>query len=185
MKISFNVNPKKRTVQSASAPHAVFSEDVAEEGPTEDQLKHCKRLQDEGNMLASEGNYEPALRCWEQALQLTPNDAVLHEQKAQVLLECGRPWEAIQSAIMATQLNPGWADGFLTLAHAQRNYGEPRLAAESLSRVLELQPDHAEAAMELAEVQRIVAQLQHMDETHQQRGSMEGRRARVVEGDDG
>lgn len=48
-----------------------------------------------------EGKYGEALGKWENALTLMPNNAVLHEQKAQVLLEIGDAWSALKAATRA------------------------------------------------------------------------------------
>ena len=45
-----------------------------------------------------EGKFREALTKWEAALLLTPEKAVLHEQKAQVLLELGDSWNAMKAA---------------------------------------------------------------------------------------
>jgi predicted Zn-dependent protease len=45
-----------------------------------------------------DGKYREALGKWEAALNLMPGNAVLHEQKAQVLLEIGDPWSALKAA---------------------------------------------------------------------------------------
>lgn len=45
------------------------------------------------------GKYREALGKWESALTLTPEVAVLHEQKAQVLLEIGDAWNALKAAM--------------------------------------------------------------------------------------
>jgi hypothetical protein len=45
-----------------------------------------------------EGMFAEALGKWEAAIHLTPMEAVLHEQKAQLLLEIGRSWGAVQAA---------------------------------------------------------------------------------------
>lgn len=42
------------------------------------------RLQEEGALLAENGRYWEAIKYWDEALQLTPDSAVLHEMKAQV-----------------------------------------------------------------------------------------------------
>lgn len=43
------------------------------------------RLQEEGGVLAENERYWEAIKYWDEALQLTPNSAVLQEMKAQVL----------------------------------------------------------------------------------------------------
>lgn len=44
------------------------------------------------------GKYREALGKWEAALTLMPDNAVLHEQKAQVLLEVADAWNALKAA---------------------------------------------------------------------------------------
>lgn len=45
-----------------------------------------------------DGKYREALGKWEAALNLMPENAVLHEQKAQILLEIGDTWSALKAA---------------------------------------------------------------------------------------
>ena len=40
--------------------------------------------QNEGNVAADANRFSTALQLWERAIRLTPDRAVLHEQKAQV-----------------------------------------------------------------------------------------------------
>ncbi|XP_028107849.1 tetratricopeptide repeat protein 33-like isoform X8 [Camellia sinensis] len=59
--------------------------------------------------------YHEALGKWEAAITLMPERAVLHQQKAQVLLEIGEAWNALKAATRATELEPSWAeDNFRT-----------------------------------------------------------------------
>lgn len=44
------------------------------------------------------GKLREALGKWETALTLMPENAVLHEQKSQVLLEIGEAWGALKAA---------------------------------------------------------------------------------------
>ncbi|KAK9915452.1 hypothetical protein WJX75_009386 [Coccomyxa subellipsoidea] len=93
---------------------------------------------------------------------MRPTKAVLHELKAQVLLDAGQAWAAVQSALKATSLDSTWADGYLTLSRAQFNFGEPEEALISINEALRLQPDHADALKEIidikAQVQRRLGQ---------------------------
>ncbi|WCJ43478.1 Tetratricopeptide repeat (TPR)-like superfamily protein [Euphorbia peplus] len=107
------------------------------------QLAHS--FQAHGDKLAEDGKYREALGKWEAALNLMPNNAVLHEQKAQVLLEIGDAWKALRAATRATELEPSWAEAWITLGRAQLNYGEPDSAIESFDRVLAMKADSEEA----------------------------------------
>ncbi len=64
------------------------------------------KLQENGCELASQQDFEGALRCFEEAIQAEPGHAVLQELKAQSLLALERFPLALQSARTATQLSP-------------------------------------------------------------------------------
>ncbi|KAL8485404.1 hypothetical protein ACS0TY_027635 [Phlomoides rotata] len=70
----------------------------------------AREFEAQGNKLAEEGKYREALGKWEAAITLMPEKAVLHEQKAQVLLELEEPWNALKAATRATELEPSWAE---------------------------------------------------------------------------
>ncbi|MQL82051.1 hypothetical protein Taro_014539 [Colocasia esculenta] len=110
--------------------------------------KLAESFRSQGDQLAEEGKYREALGKWEAALMLTPDKAVLHEQKAQILLELGDAWNALKAASRATQLEPSWAEGWVTLARAQLNFGEPEASVESFDRALALKPNSEDAQVD-------------------------------------
>ena len=112
---------------------------------SEEARQLAKEFQAQGDKLALDGKYREALAKWESALTLTPDLSVLHEQKAQVLLEIGDAWNALKAATRATELEPSWAEAWLTLGRAQLNFGEPDNAIESFDSALALKPDFEEA----------------------------------------
>lgn len=94
---------RKRCLHSSSA--AIFKKDEEEDSVDSDDaqvvdwlsgakrrrailLEDCqaksKRLQDEGVTLAENERYWEAIKHWDEALELTPSSAVLHEMKSQV-----------------------------------------------------------------------------------------------------
>lgn len=121
------------------------TEEISHVNGDEDTIKLVESFQQQGNKLAEEGKYREALGKWESALLLMPDRAILHEQKAQILLELGETWKALQAATRATELEPSWGEAWVTLGRAQLNYGEPDSAIESLDRALAIKPDSAEA----------------------------------------
>ncbi|XP_057442725.1 uncharacterized protein LOC130734373 isoform X1 [Lotus japonicus] len=104
----------------------------------EEARQLAKEFQAQGDNLAVDGKYREALGKWEAALTLAPDIPVLHEQKAQVLLEIGDAWNALKAATRATELEPSWAEAWVTLGRAQLNFGEPDNAIESFDRALAL-----------------------------------------------
>ncbi|KAJ0085616.1 hypothetical protein Patl1_08248 [Pistacia atlantica] len=101
-------------------------------------------LHQHGTFVLKDGKYREALGKWEAALNLMPENAVLHEQKAQVLLEIGDAWNALKAATRATELEPSWAEAWITLGRAQLNFGEPDSAMESFDKALAIKPDSEE-----------------------------------------
>ncbi|KAE8636426.1 hypothetical protein XENTR_v10002988 [Xenopus tropicalis] len=51
----------------------------------EDNTARSKRLKEEGSLLAEDGRHKEALTKWDEAIQLTPEDAALYEMKAQAI----------------------------------------------------------------------------------------------------
>ncbi|XP_039767464.1 tetratricopeptide repeat protein 33 isoform X2 [Ornithorhynchus anatinus] len=51
----------------------------------EDRAQRSKRLREEGATLAENRRYWEAVRRWDEALQLTPDDATLYEMKSQAI----------------------------------------------------------------------------------------------------
>lgn len=115
-------------------------------------------LKSRAESLAAAGDFVRAVGLLRQAVALDPSSGALQEIHAQVLLELGRTWEAVQAAARAAQLLPDWAEAHVTLGRAQLNYGEPILAEASFDRALELEPEDAEGVRrELEEVRRLAA----------------------------
>eukprot|EP00803_Ostreobium_quekettii_P006028 evm.model.scf_120.6 EVM.evm.TU.scf_120.6 scf_120:76901-77781(+) len=72
----------------------------------------------------------------------------------------GDSWEAVKCAESAVELRPGWTEGLVTLARAQRNLGEVRLAFLNLEKALKLEPAHLEARSDAAELRALLTQLE-------------------------
>ncbi|KAL7616168.1 hypothetical protein Lser_V15G00339 [Lactuca serriola] len=111
----------------------------------DETIQLAESFQAQGNKLAEVGKYREALGKWEAAITLMPEKATLHEQKAQVLLEIGETWKSLMAATRATQLEPSWAEAWVTLGRAQLNFGEPDSAIESFDTALAIKPDSVEA----------------------------------------
>ncbi|KAA0717179.1 Tetratricopeptide repeat protein 33 [Triplophysa tibetana] len=106
----------------------------------EDCSAKSKRLKDEGTLLAEQGRNWEALKRWDEALQLTPDDAELYEMKSQVLIILQEVFLAVQSAEMSTKLRPLWWEAWQTLGRAQLSLGEVELAVRSFQVALHLHP---------------------------------------------
>ncbi|XWS15189.1 hypothetical protein CRYUN_Cryun35bG0073000 [Craigia yunnanensis] len=177
MKLTWNKNKnnKKRSLEAiANYPNLPFDQQTPsaddtklhneeppasenQEKPSADALDSdfkqlARSFQAQGNKLAEDGKYREALEKWEVALNLIPENAVLLEQKAQVLLEIGDAWSALKAATRKSKKLKWNHHGlsyvsltWVTLGRAQLNFGEPDTSIESFDRALAIKPDFAEA----------------------------------------
>mmetsp|Transcript_37700 Transcript_37700/g.82007 ORF Transcript_37700/g.82007 Transcript_37700/m.82007 type:complete len:214 (-) Transcript_37700:48-689(-) len=117
-----------------------------------------EELRNKGSDLALEGKFGQALQTWDRILRVEPDNAVVHELRAQVYLEMDETWHSIQAATRATELRPEWAEALVTLGRAQLAYGEAELAVKSLQQGLKLKPDIEGAQADLDAVRVLILQ---------------------------
>ncbi|XP_066474262.1 tetratricopeptide repeat protein 33 [Tiliqua scincoides] len=110
----------------------------------EDCLAKSKRLKDEGAVLAENERYREAVHKWDEALQLTPEDATLYEMKSQVLMSLHEMFPAVHAAEMAVQRDPHSWEAWQTLGRAQLGLGEITLAIRSFQVALHICPASSE-----------------------------------------
>ncbi|XP_071768086.1 tetratricopeptide repeat protein 33 [Centroberyx gerrardi] len=106
----------------------------------EDCAAKSKRLKEEGAALAEQGRHWEAVKKWDEAIQLTPDDPLLYEMKSQVLTTLQEVFPAVKAAEMAVKLRPLWWEGWQTLGRAQLNLGEVDLAVRSFQVAIHLCP---------------------------------------------
>jgi cytochrome c-type biogenesis protein CcmH/NrfG len=83
-----------------------------------------------------QGKNLEAIRAYQQALQLKPEDAEIHNRLGDAYYYLGRLREAIDSYTEAARLRPDWAETFYNLAIAYSESGNPSMAA-SQARILQ------------------------------------------------
>ncbi|KAG9281927.1 tetratricopeptide repeat protein 33 [Astyanax mexicanus] len=106
----------------------------------EDCTAKSKRLKEEGTLLAEQGRHWEAVKKWDEAIQLTPEEASLYEMKSQVLTTLQEVFPAVQAAETAVKLRPVWWEAWQTLGRAQLSLGEVDLAVRSFQVALHLHP---------------------------------------------
>ncbi|XP_058474210.1 tetratricopeptide repeat protein 33 [Solea solea] len=106
----------------------------------EDCAAKSKRLKEEGALLAEEGRHWEAIKKWDEAIQLTPDNPLLYEMKSQVLTILQEVFPAVKAAEMAVKFRPLWWEGWQTLGRAQLNLGEVDLAVRSFQVAIHLCP---------------------------------------------
>lgn len=109
----------------------------------EDCSMKSQRLKDEGALLAEQGRHWEAIKKWDDAIQLTPENASLYEMKSQVLTILHEVFPAVKAAEMAVKLRPVWWEAWQTLGRAQLNLGEVDLAVRSFQIAIHLCPSES------------------------------------------
>jgi len=103
-----------------------------------------------GQLAAARRDPEGAVTEYGLAVELAPKDAVMHQRYAEALLRADQPKDALPEAQKTAQLEPFWADAYVTLgdayialadtAHAVTAYGDylkraPLRSAEKIATV--------------------------------------------------
>lgn len=129
--------------------------------------QRSKQLKDEGAHLAENKRYQEAIRKWDEALQLTPEDATLYEMKSQVLMSLHEMFPAVHAAEMAVKRNPHSWESWQTLGRAQLGLGEIVLAIRSFQVALHIYPMNPEIwkedlswARKLQEQQKVAQRIE-------------------------
>ncbi|XP_061603932.1 tetratricopeptide repeat protein 33 isoform X1 [Phyllopteryx taeniolatus] len=105
-----------------------------------DCAAESQRLKEEGTALAEQNRHREAVKKWDEAIQLTPDDPLLHEMKAQVLTTLQEVFPAVEAAETAVKLRSVWWEGWQTLGRAQLSMGEVDLALRSFQVAVHLRP---------------------------------------------
>jgi Flp pilus assembly protein TadD len=98
-----------------------------------------------GAALASQGNFDEAVRFFAQALKSAPGDATVHNSLGAALEASGRLDEAVGHFEEALKVRPDYPDAHYNLANALLSQGKFEEAAGHLRQVLRANPGDAAA----------------------------------------
>jgi Tfp pilus assembly protein PilF len=101
-------------------------------------------------VLARQGHNDEAIHCYEEAIQLKPDDADARNNLANLLLAQDKPDEAIAHLRAALVVSPRYAAVQNTLGLALLNKGEKAEAMAHYEQAVEIKPDYFEAWNNLA-----------------------------------
>lgn len=98
------------------------------------------------------GHHDKAAQCFQQVLEVWPQDYLLRLGFAICLNEIGRPEEAIAEFKEACRLNPASVDAWYDLGEIMAREQHSSEAADALRTAIELDPKHVLARLSLARV---------------------------------
>lgn len=148
-KLAFSADLPARVLRNGSVDASALKSIEAENVP--DQSAAANFIA--GNFEEKRSNYAAAARYLQAALIYQPNQPVLLENYAEVLLRLGRTDEALERARQATLLSPQSADAFVLLGDAYYKTDHNREAIAAFKRSQQLRPDERVRAF-LARIER-------------------------------
>lgn len=164
--------PQKQVLPMFSSSYDDDDDDDVNEPNKEDEQARALAARDyleKGGLLAEQGMFSEAISQWILGLSANPppfEASRLWESRAQAHMALEEWFLAVQCAEFATQKDPSWADGFVTLGRAQLNLGEPSMAAASIQRALtiglENKSDEEEAKQDLCYAKEQAAKAKAM-----------------------
>lgn len=167
---------KKSPVSLQETVASVFkSDDIIEVNAAQDCSTSLNLSADDHKTMGcelaergEEGDMRKALNHFDEGILLQPTNHFLWDLKSQLLLYFDKCLPAIEAAEEVVRLSPSWAEGWVTLARAQREFGEIELAFDSMRRASTLHPGHAEYLSEQAEMESVVMNLQRARAKHEE-----------------
>ncbi len=128
------------------------------------KIRLANEYKREGNLCAEEGDYGKSLYFYQKALEINPSSAILYELMAQVYLQVeDKQLYAIKSAQKATELDPNWWEGYVTLARSQREFGEVSNSIISYKKAVELYQSDTQNDLTKSEFVEVIQELNEME----------------------
>ncbi|XP_069605614.1 small glutamine-rich tetratricopeptide repeat-containing protein beta [Ranitomeya imitator] len=105
-------------------------------------IEKAEQLKDEGNNYMKEQNYEAALDCYSQAVELDPNNAVYYCNRAAAHSQLGRHSDAILDCEKAIYIDTKYSKAYGRMGRALAAMNKYKEAISSYHKALDLDPEN-------------------------------------------
>lgn len=110
------------------------------------------------NVYKETGAFDQALRLYDEAIALKPDNPFNHYNLGLTQLAAGRPEAALSSLEQARRLKPDFVDASLSLGNAAKALNRLEAAAQAYREAIRYRPDHADAHANLGAIQVLLGQ---------------------------
>lgn len=122
------------------------------EGPANNK-QEAEKLKAEGNRHLSSGRHDEAISCYQSAINLDPQNSILHSNLAAAQIALGDYEAAVESSQRAVDLDPGYAKAWSRMGTALHQLGRHDKAIEAFQEALCLDPNNENAKQTLKTLQ--------------------------------
>ncbi|KAH9817960.1 small glutamine-rich tetratricopeptide repeat-containing protein A [Melampsora americana] len=137
------VKTQKKVSSPGSAPSSTEpNAESSTAAPTESAKTQADELKTAGNVLLSKKDFEGALKKYTEAISLDPTNPVYYSNRAAAHSQLGANDEAIEDALKALEVDPGFVKAYSRLGHGYFSSCQYEKAVEAYEKGLELEPDN-------------------------------------------
>ncbi|NP_001086162.1 small glutamine rich tetratricopeptide repeat co-chaperone beta L homeolog [Xenopus laevis] len=164
----FKICPEDKHLAVSQPLEDIFSQVVKDDDLTQTNkispsslsaAEKAEQLKDEGNGLMKEQNYEAAVDCYSQAIELDPNNAVYYCNRAAAQSQRGKHSEAITDCEKAISIDAKYSKAYGRMGRALVAMSRYKEAFESYQKALDLDPENESYRMNLKLAEQKLRQI--------------------------
>lgn len=120
----------------------------------------ARKYLESGNLLKEKGEFDQAIASYQQALEILPNAAEVHNQLGETYLMQGKIAQAYASTQLALKSNPNFAPAYKTWGNILQSQGKIDEAMAAYNKAVQIEPQFAEAYTNIGSMLSKRGQLQ-------------------------
>ena len=121
------------------------------------KTNNIKKIMDNGLIALKNNKTDVALDCFNEVLELEPENKIAWTNKGIVLRKMGKLGESLECYNKALEIDPDFSNALMNKARTLKLQKKFDLALFTYEEILELYPDHAEALEESESVRSLLA----------------------------